>query len=157
MQAFRTVLGESDMLAYLAMMAPRLKELQRVLKSTGSIYLHCDPTASHYLKMLMDAAFGPGNFRNEIVWQRSTTKSHVFTRFPSAQDTLLYYAKTELPTWNPLYLPHRDEYIQKHYGSVENDTGRRYTLGDCLNPNPNRPNLTYEWNGHLRSLALDQN
>ena len=71
MQAFRTVLGESDMLAYLSMMAPRLKQLRRVLRLTGSIYLHCDPTASHYLKMLMDAVFGPDNFRNEIIWRRA--------------------------------------------------------------------------------------
>ncbi len=150
MQAFRTVLGESDMLAYLSMMAPRLVELRRVLKPTGSIYLHCDPTASHYLKMLMDAVFGPGNFRNEIVWQRSTSKSHAFTRFPSAQDVLLYYAKGDSPLWNPSYLPHREEYIKSHYSNIEEETGRRYTLGDCLNPNPNRPNLTYEWNGLVR-------
>ena len=71
MQAFRTVLGTNDMLAYLAMMAPRLVELRRILKPTGSIYLHCDPTASHYLKMLMDAVFGPTNYRNEITWQRT--------------------------------------------------------------------------------------
>ena len=71
MQAFRTVLGESDMLAYLSMMAPRLKELHRVLKPTGSIYLHCDPTASHYLKILMDGVFGPPHFLNEVVWKRT--------------------------------------------------------------------------------------
>ena len=88
MQAFRTFLGESDMLAYLAMMAPRLVELRRVLKPAGSLYLHCDPTASHYLKMLMDAVFGPKYFRNEIAWQRSTAKGHAFTRFPTAQDVL---------------------------------------------------------------------
>src|SRR5438034_455674 len=70
MQAFRLFLGDSNMLAYLAMMAPRLVELRRVLKPTGSIYLHCDPTASHYLKLLLDAVFGPDNFRNDIVWKR---------------------------------------------------------------------------------------
>ena len=69
MRAFRTFLGHSDMMAYLAMMAPRLIELHRVLKETGSIYLHCDPTASHYLKMLMDAVFGTMAFRNEIAWK----------------------------------------------------------------------------------------
>ncbi|GAJ11648.1 unnamed protein product, partial [marine sediment metagenome] len=68
MQAFRQFMGDSNMLAYLAMMAPRLLELRRILKPTGSIYLHCDPTASHYLKMLMDAVFGANNFRNEITW-----------------------------------------------------------------------------------------
>ncbi len=76
MQAFRTFLGHSDMMAYLAMMAPRLIELKRVLKVTGSIYLHCDPTASHYLKMLMDAVFGPQYFRNEIIWKRTSAHGH---------------------------------------------------------------------------------
>jgi adenine specific DNA methylase Mod len=75
MRAFRTFLGDNDMLAYLAMMAPRLVALRRVLKSSGSIYLHCDPTASHYLKILMDAVFGVGCFENEIIWKRTTTKN----------------------------------------------------------------------------------
>ena len=82
MQAFRTFLGESDMLAYLAMMAPRLVELRRVLKSTGTIYLHCDPTASHYLKLLMDAVFDPRRFRNEIIWQRTIAKSLMTRQLP---------------------------------------------------------------------------
>jgi hypothetical protein len=73
MVALRTLLGPSTMLAYLAMMAPRLLELRRVLKDTGSLYLHCDPTASHYLKLLLDAVFGPQNFRNEITWKRVPT------------------------------------------------------------------------------------
>ena len=68
MRAFRTMLGGSDMLAYLAMMAPRLVELRRVLRPTGSLYLHCDPTASHYLKLVLDAVFGPGNFMSEVIW-----------------------------------------------------------------------------------------
>jgi len=93
MQSFRQFLGDNNMLAYLSMMAPRLLELRRVLKSTGSIYLHCDPTASHYLKMLMDAVFGPENFRREIVW-----RSGWVSGFKSAaknwirnHDVLLYY------------------------------------------------------------------
>ena len=77
LQAFRTLLGCNDMLAYLSMMAPRLVELHRVLKPTGSIYLHCDPTASHYLKVILDSIFGKENFRNEIVWKRvHTVKSN---------------------------------------------------------------------------------
>ena len=71
LEAFHSALGTSPMMAYLAMMAPRLVELRRVLKSTGSIYLHCDPTASHYLKLLMDSIFGPQQFRNEVIWKRS--------------------------------------------------------------------------------------
>ena len=77
--AFRTFLGASDMLAYLAMMAPRLVELKRVLKPSGSIYLHCDPTASHYLKMLMDAVFRPENYRTEIIWKRSSASQRYQT------------------------------------------------------------------------------
>ena len=150
MQAFHAYLGPNDMLAYLAMMAPRLVELRRVLKPAGSIYLHCDPTASHYLKILMDAVFGPVCFRNEICWQRSTAKGHAFTRYPSAQDSLLYFSKGSEPTWHAQFLPHSDKYIRSHYANIEPETGRRYTLGDCLNPNPDRPNLTYEWHGHKR-------
>jgi DNA modification methylase len=94
MQAFRTFLGETDMMAYLAMMAPRLVELHRALKPTGSIYLHCDTAASHYLKMLMDAVFGPYNFRNEISWQRSQTRSSISRIFKRAHDIILFYSKT---------------------------------------------------------------
>ena len=76
LQAFRVLLGPSDMMAYLVMMAPRLQELHRVLKPTGSLYLHCDPTASHYLKLLLDSIFGGGkNYLNEITWKRTTAHS----------------------------------------------------------------------------------
>lgn len=92
MQAFRTILAESNMLAYLAMMAPRLVELHRVLKDTGSLYLHCDPTASHYLKILLDAVFGPKGFRNEIVWKRTSAHNDA-KRFGRIHDVLLYYVK----------------------------------------------------------------
>ena len=96
MQAFRLVLGESDMLAYLAMMAPRLVELHRVMKLTGSIYLHCDTVASHYLKMLMDAVFRPENFKNEVIWRyrRWPTKS---SRFQRMHDVLLFYSRSKTP------------------------------------------------------------
>lgn len=99
MQAFRTFLGDSDMLAYLAMMAPRLSELRRVLKPTGSLYLHCDPTASHYLKLLLDAVFAPTNFRNEIIWKRTTAHSSA-KKFGPVHDVLLYYGKSDQVRWN---------------------------------------------------------
>jgi len=95
LRAFRTFLGESNMMAYIAMMAPRLVELRRVLKPTGSIYLHCDPTASHYLKMLLDSIFGPQNFKNEIAWKRTVPKSDFrqgATNWPHVHDVLLCYA-----------------------------------------------------------------
>jgi site-specific DNA-methyltransferase (adenine-specific) len=144
MRAFRTFLGDSDMLAYLAMMAPRLVELRRVLKSTGSIYLHCDPTASHYLKVLMDAVFLPLNFRNEIIWKRSTTHSDA-KRWSPISDTLLYYSKADRATWNPPVVPHTDEYIADKYGNKD-ENGRRYTLDNMTSPKP-RPNMMYEWKG----------
>ena len=100
MQAFRTFLGESDMLAYLAMMAPRLVELRRVLKSAGTIYLHCDPTASHYLKLLMDAVFDPRRFRNEIIWQRTIAKSLMTRQLPTNHDVILSFQRDDKPTWN---------------------------------------------------------
>jgi site-specific DNA-methyltransferase (adenine-specific) len=96
MRAFRTFLGGSDMMAYLSMMAPRLIELRRVLKETGSIYLHCDPTASHYLKILMDAVFGPQSFKNEVIWKRTTTKndySQGATNWPRVHDVVLEFSK----------------------------------------------------------------
>ncbi len=105
MQAFHTFLGETDMLAYLAMMAPRLIELHRVLKDTGSIYLHCDPTASHYLKMLMDAIFGAVNFKNEIIWHYRKWPSGKYT-FQRNHDILLFYSKssTKDRTFNQIYM-----------------------------------------------------
>ncbi len=146
MVAFRTFLGGSDMLAYLAMMAPRLIELKRVLKETGSIYLHCDPTASHYLKMLMDAIFGPQMLRNEIVWRRSHPKGLAFTRFARNHDVILYYSKGDKPTWNRPFNPHDPEQADVQY-TLRDEDGRAYQLTSLLNPNPNRPNLTYEFLG----------
>ncbi len=93
-RAFRMLLGESDMLAYLAMMAPRLIELHRVLKPTGSLYLHCDPAASHYLKIILDALFGTQQFRNEIVWGRTNARS-TDGRWPRIHDRLLFYTKSD--------------------------------------------------------------
>ena len=150
MQGMREFIGTNDMLAYLSMMAPRLVELRRVLKPTGSIYLHCDPTASHFLKLLMDTVFGGRNFRNEIIWKRADPKGHAYTRFPSTHDVLLFYTRGEKATWNAQYLPYDEEYIQTFYRNVEPETGRRYTLSDVTNPNKDRPHLTYEWKGVMR-------
>ncbi len=147
LQAMRTFLGQNDMMAYLTMMAPRMVELHRVLKPTGSIYLHCDPTASHYLKLLMDAVFGPDNFRNEITWIRTLPHGNVRQMFGRSHDIILFYGNSSTSTWNQQFEGHRAEYIDKFYRYVDERTGRRYRLVSCINPNPNRPNLTYEWNG----------
>ena len=93
-----------SMRSYLIMMAVRLLEMRRLLKDTSSIYLHCDPTASHYLKMLMDAVFGKGQFQNEIVWcYRKWTRRA--TRFPRAHDVILLYSRSERPTFNVQHIP----------------------------------------------------
>ena len=137
MQAFRTFLGENDMLAYLSMMAPRLVELRRVLKPRGSIYLHCDPTASHYLKMLMDAVFDPRNIRNEIIWQRTSAHSDArqgAQHFGRIHDVLLFYSKTDEVTWNPQHVPHDEDYVRVHYPYTEKKSGRRYGLWDVTGP-----------------------
>jgi len=150
LQAFRKLVGESDMLAYLSMMAPRLQELNRVLKPGGSIFLHCDPTASHYLKLLMDSVFGPKQLVNEIVWKRTTAKGLAFTRLARNHDVVLSFSKEGKRTWNPQYTPHDPEYVRKFYRYTEPDTGRRYRLDNLANPNKNRPNLTYEFLGVTR-------
>ena len=96
MQAFHTFLGSNDMMAYLAMMAPRLVELRRVLKPTGSLYLHCDPTASHYLKMLMDAVFGPQFFKNEIIWKGLTSHNDSKTWSRVSDTSALLYRRPDV-------------------------------------------------------------
>ena len=109
LQAMRDFLGQNDMMAYLTMMAQRLAELHRVLKPTGSIYLHCDSTASHYLKLVMDSIFGPEQFRNEITWQR-TTAHNDGGRFGRNTDVNLYYTKTDDRKWNAQYQPYSEKY-----------------------------------------------
>jgi DNA modification methylase len=124
MAQFRTMFPDTDILAYLSMMAPRLVELRRVLKPKGSIYLHCDPTASHYLKLLMDAIFEPINFRNEIVWKRSHAHNSA-SRFGWNHDIILFYAKGPDSTWNRVFQDYHPEYLAKHYRHVD-ESGRRY-------------------------------
>ncbi|MCH7982809.1 MAG: restriction endonuclease [Chloroflexi bacterium] len=150
LQAFVQALGHNDVTAYLTMMAPRLIELRRVLKPTGSIYLHCDPTASHYLKVVMDSVFGATNSRTDIVWRRTNAKGLAFKGFPRDHDTLLYYTKEAKFTWNRPFVAYDPAYVEKFYRFVEEGTGRRYRLSDLTNPNRDRPNLTYEWKGHVR-------
>ena len=116
--------------AFMCFMAVRFLEMRRVLKPTGSIYLHCDPTASHYLKAVMDAIFGWKNFRNEIVWQKIRSSKAQTKGFGSVHDTILVYGKTASPVWNNLYTPLSNERIARHYGKAEPVTGRRYGLYD---------------------------
>ena len=122
LQAFRMLVGQSDMLAYLTMMTIRLVELHRVLKPSGSLYLHCDPTASHYLKVVLDAIFGPENFRNEIIWQRTGAHNDA-QRWGRVSDTLLFYTKTDEYTWYTQYIPYENEYIEERYHYKDEKTG----------------------------------
>ena len=116
------------MLAYLAMMAPRLVELRRVLKPTGSIYLHCDPTASHYLKLLMDAIFVPSHFRSEVIWKRTSAHSSA-NRYGPVHHVLLFYSKAELYTWNQIHQSYDPAYIDLFFDQVDSD-GRRWKRTD---------------------------
>ena len=149
MRAFRTFLGNSDMMAYLAMMAPRLIEMKRVLKPTGSIYLHCDPTASHYLKMLMDGIFGPQFFRNEIIWKRTSSHndaSQGLTRFGKSHDSVLFYSNSAKPKWNLQFRAYDESYLKQHYSNVETDSGRRFKTSDLTAAKPGG-DTSYEWKG----------
>jgi site-specific DNA-methyltransferase (adenine-specific) len=149
MQAFRRFLGTNDMLAYLTMMAPRLVELRRVLKPTGSIYLHCDPTASHYLKLLMDAIFGAELFRNEIIWKRKAGRgetNNAAIRFGVTADSLLFYVKSAAASLKRQYRPNNAEYILSKFTHVDSQ-GRRYHLDNLTSPSY-RPNLIYEYKGY---------
>lgn len=131
--AMRQFIGTNQMMAYLVMMTVRLIELYRVLKPNGSLFLHCDPTASHYLKILLDTIFEYRNFQNEITWKRTSTHSDA-KKFPNISDTILFYSKTNQFTWNSIWVEHSQEYIDSHYRKVEPDSGRRYQLGDLTKP-----------------------
>ncbi len=145
MRAFREFMGPTDMMAYITMMAIRMFELHRVLKPTGSLFLHCDPTASHYLKILLDQVFGIKLFKNEIIWKRSQPKGHAYTRYPSSHDVILFYSRSKDNAFETQFRPYDQTYVDKFYRYIEEGTGRRYTLADVTNPNKNRPNLTYEF------------
>lgn len=129
MRSFRAFLKESDMMAYLTFMANRLLELHRVLKPTGSMYLHCDITASHYLKVILDAVFGWENFRNEIIWQRTSAHANVIKKYAAVHDSLLFYSKSDDFAWNQQYLPYDAEYLDTFFDQVD-DQGRRYARRD---------------------------
>ncbi|MDE2856887.1 MAG: DNA methyltransferase [Chloroflexota bacterium] len=154
-KALMDLIGHNQMMAYLVMMAARLIQLQRVLKRTGSLYLHCDPTASHYLKILLDSIFGTENYRNEIVWQRAPSKGLASRRLPTNHDVILAYQKTQQAIWkaDEMFVPYDmddlDEKTLDQYSHIDED-GRRYSLTSLVNPNQDRPNLTYEFLGISR-------
>ncbi len=145
LRAFRLFLGDTDMLAYLSMMAPRLIELRRVLKETGSLYLHCDPTASHYLKLLLDSIFGPLNFRNEVVWKRTSAHSDSST-MGNSHDIILLYTKSDEFVWNKQYQAYDADYIESHYRFTD-DKGRKYRTDNLTATGLSGGGYEYEWHG----------
>ncbi len=145
-QALRKFLKETDMMAYLVMMANRLLELHRVLKPTGSLYLHCDPTASHYLKIVLDGVFDQNNFISEIIWQRTAAKGDVRKKFGSVHDVIFVYIKGKNYIFNVLYAAQDREY-QSRFKYDDGDGRGPYQSAPLDSPNP-RPNLTYEYKGY---------
>jgi DNA modification methylase len=149
MVALRDFLGENDMMAYLTMMANRLLELHRVLKPTGSLYLHCDPTASHYLKVVLDGVFGKTNYRTEISWKRSSAHNDAKQgrmQPGNIRDVIFFYTKSEEWTWNWIYTPYTADYITQFYNHVEEATGRRYQLDNLTAAKPGG-DTSYEFHG----------
>ncbi len=149
LEALVTFIGRNDLTAYLVMMTERLLELHRVLKPTGSLYLHCDPSASHYLKVVLDTIFGPKNYRSEIVWKRSS--AHSDTKQGRAihghiHDVIFFYTKSDKWTWNPLFTPYTQDYIDDFYRHIEPGTGRRYQLDNLTAARPGG-DTEYEWKG----------
>jgi len=151
LRAMRSFLKESDVMAYLSMMTVRILELRRVLRDSGGLYLHCDSTASHYLKLLLDAVFGAQNFRNEIIWKRRVGMSsavHESNRFGTCTDTIFFYAKTEDSLFVPQYnreSPEYQEYIEERF-TMTDETGRKFQPTSLVNP-AYRPNLIYDYKG----------
>ncbi len=152
--ALRKAIGTNQLMAYLVEMTVRLVELHRVLKPTGSLFLHADPTASHYLKIVLDAIFDPRNFVNEIIWKRSDAHNDSgqgATHLGRIHDVILFYRRSEAATYNALFTPLPQQTVDKWYRHVEPETGRRYNLADITGPGgAAKGNPRYEFLGVTR-------
>ena len=155
MKGLELIIGKNDLLAYLVMMAIRLRELHRVLKDTGSLYLHCDPTASHYLKLILDSVFGMYNFKNEIIWKRSNAHSDG-KKYGSIHDTILFYTKSTKYTWNVVYSPYSKEYVNEAY-SYEDGKGKFQPVSLIVSTGLSGGGYTYEFHGVTRLWAYPKN
>ena len=152
LRAMRDFLGDNDVMAYLAMMAVRLIELHRVLKSTGSLYLHCDPTASHYLKLLLDGVFGAENYRSEIIWLRSRNpkgSQHANVQWGGSTDAILFYAKSKATKFNVAAAKRPTDSAELARRYPHEDEKGPWAAGPILRSASmgSRPNLVYEYNG----------
>ena len=156
MRGLEQVLGRGSLLAYLVHMTLRIVEVHRVLKPTGSFYLHCDPTASHYLKLVLDAVFcgQGGDYVNELIWKRYGAHNDVgqgSTHFGRVHDTVLFYTKTLKATWLQTFMPLDPAYIASTYTKDDGD-GRKYTTTPMTGPGGSeKGNPVFEWNGHTRA------
>ena len=144
--ALNGLLGPSGMLAYLTYMAERLEHMHRLLKPTGSLYLHCDPTASHYLKLLLDAIFGPGNFRSEVVWKRSHAHNSA-RKYGPIHDTILFYARSDRYVWTDTRQPYDAEYERRYFKFDDGDGRGRYWTGDLTGSGTRRGDTGQPWRG----------
>ena len=142
-EAMHDLLGQNDLLAYLVMMTARIVEMHRVLKPTGNLFLHCDPTASHYLKIILDAVFDPRNFKSEIIWKRYGSHNDAKKNLAAVHDVILFYSVSAQSTFNQEYIEHDPDYVAKSY-KAEDDDGRKFQSQNLASPNP-RPNLTYAY------------
>ncbi|GBU24470.1 DNA methylase [Fibrobacteria bacterium R8-3-H12] len=136
------------MKAYLTYMAQRIVEMHRILKDTGSLYLHCDPVASHYLKVVLDEIFGKNNFRNEISWRRNTSHSDAIG-YGRVRDVIFFYTKTQSTIWNDVYQEYEGEYVEQYY-KYKDDDGRRWMSDNLSAAGLAGGGYTYEWHGHTK-------
>lgn len=153
--ALRQAIGPNDVMAYLVMMTLRLVELRRVIKPTGSLYLHCDPTASHYLKIVMDTIFGPKSFRNEIVWRRYGAHNDVgqgSKHFGRVHDVVLFYGRGREMKWTQTFTPLDEGYVEQSYRLLEPGTNRRFRITPLTGPGgAEKGNPVFEWKEHTRA------
>ena len=143
-------LGKNALTAYLAMMAVRLIELHRVLKPTGSLYLHCDPTASHYLKILLDAVFGAVHFRNEVIWRRTSSHNSA-KRWGPVHDTIFYYVKSDAAKWNASFESYDEKYLDRFYRFA--DEAGRFRIGDLTGAGVRHGDSGKPWRDYDPTIA----
>jgi len=137
--------------SFIAMIYERLVLMRDLMHREGSIYVHCDWRVNGYVRAIMDEIFGEVNFGNAISWKRSLPHGNTFNRYGQILDSLFYYRKTEHFVWNAQYSKYSQDNLEKTFRYVDEASGRKYQTISCLNPNPDRPNLRYDWNGHTRT------
>ncbi|MGH8657446.1 MAG: site-specific DNA-methyltransferase, partial [Gammaproteobacteria bacterium] len=135
--------------SFISMIYERLILMRDLLAEDGSVYVHMGPTINHFIREALDEVFGRENAQREIIWKRVSSRSHG-NYYPATHDSILFYSKSSRLIWNQIYEPLDTEYVESKYRFADPD-GRRYRKDNCLNQNPDRPNLTYEWNGHTRT------